>query len=156
MCGCCSAAVVVISCTKRSAPNTAASSGLSTLSATFRLCLRSSARYTVAMPPAPSSRSMRYRSWRADVRAGGTAATIYSRLLVRMRHLRRRLVERVRRLRTLDRRIGRCVDAFRVRLPQPDVQVVVVQAFGHERLVPFHRPLQLLVEDRRPPTPGQI
>ena len=42
MCGCCSAAVVVISCTNRSAPSTAASSGLSSLSATFRLCLMSS------------------------------------------------------------------------------------------------------------------
>lgn len=37
MCGCCSAAVVLISITKRSAPSTAASSGLSTLTATFAL-----------------------------------------------------------------------------------------------------------------------
>ena len=44
MCGCCSAAVVVISWTNRSAPRTAASSGLRTLMATLRLCLRSSAR----------------------------------------------------------------------------------------------------------------
>ena len=50
---------VVISCTNRSAPNTAASSGFRTLSATLRLCFRSSARYTVAIPPCPSSRSMR-------------------------------------------------------------------------------------------------
>ena len=37
-------AVVVISCTNRSAPSTAASSGRSTLTATFRLCFKSSAR----------------------------------------------------------------------------------------------------------------
>ena len=43
----------------RSAPITAASSGRRTLMATFRSCLRSWARYTVAMPPCPSSRSIR-------------------------------------------------------------------------------------------------
>jgi hypothetical protein len=38
-------------------PSTDPSSGWSTLSATSRLCLMSRARYTVAMPPRPSSRS---------------------------------------------------------------------------------------------------
>jgi hypothetical protein len=55
-------------------PSTAASSGLRTLSATLRACFRSSARYTVAMPPAPSSRSMWWRSDRAAVRRAMGAA----------------------------------------------------------------------------------
>ncbi len=38
------AAVVLISCTNRSAPSTAASSGFKTLMATFRSCFRSAAR----------------------------------------------------------------------------------------------------------------
>src|SRR5437764_1300063 len=67
MCGCWRLAVVVISARNRCAPITADSSGRSTLSATLRRCFRSSARYTVAIPPAPSSRSMRYRSARAAV-----------------------------------------------------------------------------------------
>ena len=50
---------VLISCTKRSAPSTAASSGLSSLSATLRSCFKSSNRYTVAIPPSPRCRSMR-------------------------------------------------------------------------------------------------
>jgi DNA ligase (NAD+) len=44
MCGWLSAAVVLISCTNRSAPSTAASSGFRTLIATLRSCLRSAAR----------------------------------------------------------------------------------------------------------------
>jgi hypothetical protein len=43
----------------RSAPIKAASSGRSTLSATRRWWRRSSARYTIAIPPRPSSRSIR-------------------------------------------------------------------------------------------------
>ena len=38
-------------------PTIAASSGLRTLRATFRSCFRSRARYTVAIPPSPISRS---------------------------------------------------------------------------------------------------
>ncbi len=41
----------------RSRPIAAASSGRNTLIATCRPSLRSSARYTSAMPPAPSTRS---------------------------------------------------------------------------------------------------
>ncbi len=42
---------------KRSTPRTALSSGRRTLSATCRSCLTSRARNTVAIPPAPTSRS---------------------------------------------------------------------------------------------------
>src|SRR3982750_3671476 len=62
MCGCCRLAIVLISRRNRSAPITAASSGLSTLIATLRSCFRSWARYTVAIPPSPISRSTRQRS----------------------------------------------------------------------------------------------
>ncbi len=55
--GCCNPAIVLISRRKRSAPITAESSGRSTLLATLRSCFMSSARHTVAMPPAPSARS---------------------------------------------------------------------------------------------------
>ena len=48
-----------ISRRNRSAPSVSPISALSTLIATSRSCLMSCARYTVAMPPAPSSRSMR-------------------------------------------------------------------------------------------------
>ena len=53
ICGCFRFAVVLISVRNGSAPMTAAHSGLSTLIATFRSCLRSSARQTVAMPLSP-------------------------------------------------------------------------------------------------------
>src|SRR5512140_434226 len=76
MCGCCNAAVVLISARNRSAPITAASSGRSTLTATLRSCLRSCARYTVAMPPAPSSRSSLYRSASASMRRGGVSSIV--------------------------------------------------------------------------------
>src|SRR5438132_585773 len=49
-------AAMSISRRNRSFPRAAPRSGLSTLRATRRRCFRSSARYTVAMPPRPSSR----------------------------------------------------------------------------------------------------
>src|SRR5215208_7054074 len=61
MCGWCSRATVRISRRKRSPPPpTLATSGLSTLSATGRSCFRSRARNTLAIPPRPTCRSMRY------------------------------------------------------------------------------------------------
>src|SRR5437667_182894 len=47
-------------------------SRLSTLRATSRRCFRSSARYTVAMPPRPSSRLIVYRSASATWSRPGT------------------------------------------------------------------------------------
>src|ERR1051326_8523375 len=66
-------AVVSISRRNRSGPRAAASSGRRTFTATLRWCLRSSARWTVAIPPWPSSRSIRYRSARAAARRTGTS-----------------------------------------------------------------------------------
>src|SRR2546425_214556 len=57
-----SRAAMSISRRNRSFPRAAPRSGLSTLRATRRRCFRSSARYTVAMPPRPSSRLIVYRS----------------------------------------------------------------------------------------------
>jgi serine/threonine protein kinase len=56
--GCCRFAVTSISERNRSTPTTAPRSGLSTLRATFRLCRTSRARYTIAIPPSPTRRSM--------------------------------------------------------------------------------------------------
>src|SRR5882724_1180927 len=64
MWGCWSRAAKRTSRWNRSGPSVAASSGRRTLSATSRSCLRSRARYTVAMPPRPSSRSRVY--WPAN------------------------------------------------------------------------------------------
>src|SRR3989449_213521 len=57
-----SRAAMSISRRNRSFPRAAPRSGLSTLRATRRRCFRSSAKYTVAMPPRPSSRLIVYRS----------------------------------------------------------------------------------------------
>src|SRR6266852_6033781 len=67
ICGCWRCAVTRISLRNRSTPSTTASSGFSTLSATWRSCFRSRATKTVAIPPAPTSRSMAYRSASAVV-----------------------------------------------------------------------------------------
>ena len=56
MFGCCRRAVVRISRWKRSGPRVAASSGCNTFIATFRSCLMSCTKYTVAIAPRPSSR----------------------------------------------------------------------------------------------------
>src|SRR2546430_2451401 len=71
-CGWVSRAAIAISRRNRSAPITAATSGRSTLIATWRLCRRSSATYTVAMPPRPRTRSILWRSPRAAERASRT------------------------------------------------------------------------------------
>src|SRR6185503_1775045 len=49
--------------------------GINTLMATFRACLRSSARYTAAIPPCPISSSIRYRPAMAAWRRSGKALT---------------------------------------------------------------------------------
>src|SRR6266849_1354317 len=67
ICGCWRCAVTRISLRNRSTPSTPASSGFSTLSATWRSCFRSRATKTVAIPPAPASRSMAYCSASAVV-----------------------------------------------------------------------------------------
>src|SRR5213593_3563064 len=70
--GCVSRAAMSISRRNRSFPRAAPRSGLSTLRATRRRCFRSSARYTVAMPPRPSSRLIVYRSASATWSRPGT------------------------------------------------------------------------------------
>src|SRR5918993_11633 len=60
MCGWCMRAAVSTSSSNRPGPTAAARSGRRTLIATWRWCFRSSARYTVAMPPAPISCCSRY------------------------------------------------------------------------------------------------
>src|SRR5436309_5997311 len=67
-----SRAAMSISRRNRSFPRAAPRSGLSTLRATRRRCFRSSARYTVAMPPRPSSRLIVYRSASATWSRPGT------------------------------------------------------------------------------------
>ena len=74
MCGCCNRAVVLISARDRSARNAAPKSGCNTLIATSGSCVMSCARYTAAIRPAPSSRSMRWRSASAAVRRSATSA----------------------------------------------------------------------------------
>ena len=59
MWGCCRRAAILISWRNRSGPSEANSSPRSTLRATGRSCRRSCASHTVAIPPRPSSRSMR-------------------------------------------------------------------------------------------------
>ena len=68
MCGCDSCAAIPISRRNLSVPTEAPSSWRRIFIATLRLCLRSSARCTVAMPPWPSIRSIVYRSARVLVR----------------------------------------------------------------------------------------
>src|SRR5215207_5680539 len=51
-------------------------SGWRTLIATFLRCRMSSARYTVAIPPIPSSCSSRYRSRKAVANRGGDASLV--------------------------------------------------------------------------------
>src|SRR5436309_9657647 len=67
-----SRAAMSISRRNRSFPRAALRSRLSTLRATRRRCFRSSAKYTVAMPPRPSSRLMVYRSASATWSRPGT------------------------------------------------------------------------------------
>lgn len=64
-----SPAAVVISEINRAVPIEAAISGLMTFTATRRLCLRSRALYTVAIPPRPISFSIAY----ADPISGGVS-----------------------------------------------------------------------------------
>ena len=61
MWGWCSVAAISISRRKRSEPTASASTGCSTLRATERPCLGSRARYTVAVAPRPSRRTISYR-----------------------------------------------------------------------------------------------
>src|SRR5256885_4889333 len=68
MCGWLSRATMPISRRKRSAPTDADISACRTLIATRRSCLCSCARYTVAIPPRPWSRSIAYRSTSAALR----------------------------------------------------------------------------------------
>src|SRR5687767_6363245 len=68
MCGWLRCEARSISRRKRSGPSAKLSSDNSTFIATLRLCLTSFARYTVAMAPRPSSRSISYRPLRADRR----------------------------------------------------------------------------------------
>src|SRR2546428_9642331 len=67
-----SRAAMSISRRNRSFPRAAPRSGLSTLRATRRRCFRSSARYTVAMPPRPVSRLTLHRSPSATGSRHGT------------------------------------------------------------------------------------
>ena len=76
-------AVVLISARNRSAPTTTAKSGFNTFRATFRSCFRSSARYTVAIPPSPSSDSRWYRPSRAPFRRVIGSAVVMSRAAAR-------------------------------------------------------------------------
>ena len=70
MCGCWRFAVVLISARKRSAPTSAASSGFRTFSATFRSCLRSSARYTGGHAPLAELTLDRVAAFEGCVQAG--------------------------------------------------------------------------------------
>src|SRR5687767_10346810 len=75
MCGCARRAAMRTSRSNRSCPMELERSGLRILMATVRPCLRSSARKTVAIPPLPTSATMRYRSLRAERRLSYSADT---------------------------------------------------------------------------------
>ena len=114
MLGCVSPVAILISRWNRSAPTAAAKSGCRSLMATLRSNLVSTQRYTVAIPPRPSSRSMRYRSPKegtAAFRTDCTGTTTWEVGASTIRMFRpRRQIER--RSATVSIRVSELPDAF--------------------------------------------
>src|SRR3954451_5957062 len=74
----------------------------------------------------------------------------------RVHQLRRLLGERVAPLGALDCGVRRREHARRIVLPEPDVQVVVVETLGLQGHVPLHRSLKLLAKNRGTSSAGYL